>query len=82
MVLRQLGKGTSFIITFGSTSSYVPKVFTDTQAFYLLLIVFSSPKLPSTLDAGEREAKIRESVEKAKEAVGMDVSDGTSWSEW
>ncbi len=33
-------------------------------------------------DAGEREAKIKESVEKAKEAVGMDVSDGTSWSEW
>ncbi|XP_064393711.1 tetratricopeptide repeat protein 5-like [Halichondria panicea] len=30
-------------------------------------------------DAGEREAKIKESVEKAKEAVGMDVSDGTSW---
>lgn len=33
------------------------------------------------LDASEREAKVRESVEKAKEAVGMDVSDGTSWSE-
>ena len=31
-------------------------------------------------DAREREAKVRESVERAKEAVALDVKDGTSWS--
>ena len=31
-------------------------------------------------DVGEKEAKVKESVEKAKEAVSLDVKDGTSWS--
>ena len=31
-------------------------------------------------DAREKEAKVRESVERAKEAVALDVKDGTSWS--
>ena len=35
--------------------------------------------LPSP-DPSEQEAKVKESVEKAKEAVGLDVTDGTSWS--
>ena len=37
--------------------------------------------LMTTLDAIEREAKVKESVDKAKEAVGLDVRDGISWSE-
>ena len=32
-------------------------------------------------DTAEREKKVKESVERAKEAVGVDVKDGTSWSE-
>lgn len=31
-------------------------------------------------DPAERESKVKESVEKAKEAVAMDVKDGISWS--
>lgn len=31
-------------------------------------------------DPAEKEEKVRESVEKAKEAVALDVKDGTSWS--
>lgn len=31
-------------------------------------------------DATERESKVKESVEKAKDAVAMDVKDGISWS--
>lgn len=34
----------------------------------------------SMQDAAERESKVKESVEKAKEAVAMDVKDGISWS--
>ena len=34
----------------------------------------------SMQDATERESKVKESVEKAKEAVAMDVKDGISWS--
>ena len=30
----------------------------------------------------ERKEKVKESVDRAKEAVALDVSDGTSWSEW
>lgn len=30
----------------------------------------------------EREKRVRESVERAKEAVAEDVKDGISWSEW
>ena len=33
------------------------------------------------LEPSEREAKVRESLQRAKEAVAMDVKDGTSWSE-
>ena len=32
-------------------------------------------------DPAEREKKVRESVERAREAVAEDVKDGTSWSE-
>lgn len=39
----------------------------------LLLLVHTDPT--------EREEKVRESVEKAREAVSLDVKDGTSWSE-
>ena len=31
-------------------------------------------------DASEKEDKVKESVERAKEAVALDVKDGTSWS--
>ena len=31
-------------------------------------------------DAEEKEAKVKESVERAKQAVALDVKDGTSWS--
>ena len=34
----------------------------------------------SITDAAEKEAKVKESVERAKEAVALDVRDGTSWS--
>lgn len=33
------------------------------------------------VDTSEKEANTKESVEKAKAAVAMDVQDGTSWSE-
>ena len=33
------------------------------------------------LDSGTREKSVEESVERAKEAVAMDVKDGISWSE-
>ena len=35
----------------------------------------------ASTDSSEKEAKVRESLQKAKEAVAMDVKDGTSWSE-
>ena len=31
-------------------------------------------------DPAEKEGKVKESVERAKEAVALDVKDGTSWS--
>ena len=34
----------------------------------------------SFIDAAEKELKVKESVERAKEAVALDVKDGTSWS--
>ena len=33
------------------------------------------------LDASELEANVRDSVEKAKQAVALDVTDGKSWGE-
>ena len=38
------------------------------------------PHVLSFSDAAEKEAKVKESVERAKEAVALDVKDGTSWS--
>ena len=34
------------------------------------------------LDASEKHAKTQESLEKAKEAVSLDVKDGMSWSKY
>ena len=33
------------------------------------------------LDAVEKKRNVKESLEKAKQAVALDVKDGTSWSE-
>ena len=34
------------------------------------------------VDATEKKANTRESLEKAKQAVSLDVKDGTSWSKY
>ena len=35
----------------------------------------------ASTEPSQREAKVRESLQRAKDAVAMDVKDGTSWSE-
>ena len=42
------------------------------EYFHTIILLFT--------DAAEKEAKVKESVERAKEAVALDVKDGTSWS--
>ena len=66
MVLRQIGKGILFI------SSHFP----SSQIQFCI-----PPNTHScTQDVSERESNVKEGVDKAKEAVAMDVKDGISWS--
>lgn len=45
-----------------------------------IFVFFSSNYLCCYEDPTEKEEKTKESLEKAKEAVAMDVKDGMSWS--
>ena len=50
----------------------VENIFFRVEYFHTIILLFT--------DAAEKEAKVKESVERAKEAVALDVKDGTSWS--